>query len=540
MQPMDSDPLSSTSTMPDGSLPVGESNIFGIPPPPQQQPISKKARQLGIIPPQGLGSANLQPGPRVFAPPPLPPPSLPQALSSTSLQSSSQVFGTQVVAPPVMPASLQNTLTRPQLGPSAVPQFGPTQVPQPFVFLPEATSLPEALGPPMSSDIARSFSGPTQDRGYLARSVRSTEDDKPLLNADNVPGRGQFYGATGRPLDEVTQSTYINPPNDDWRDQVIGSQKDLPGKGKKYRYGFYNSSTTRYCGSCSIYVLLPWMIFTVIICALVFTYHRYAVSVWFVVFIFLAIAMSFAVLGIKNQRQGDGFRFGVLGALCAFATFSGCLVGLWGYHRIAAQYWLVEESRTYTNVLPGEPAVGHSDAGTLIFSTESRVDLGRVVGYKTAGIVYCVAPILKPGELTSRVEYFAAGTDCCHSRSGFSCGNAWDRNARAGFVLPEALPSNSALFPGEREQYLKAAVESASVYGLLLGEEPLFMTWVHDTSEGHEERWHRILIFVFAASGIYFIFSLICASINYCLQRHARQKNIDAGLEQGLGPRGVH
>lgn len=505
------------------------------------------------LPPSAPGLVSGAP-PVLSAPPPvLSAPPIPQALSSTSLRSIPQVPSQPVtVAPPTLPPSVpppvpanfwndvlinqsqadvnfSNVPSNPPLPPPSIPQgLTSTSLGMPasslpmrsqtvprFEFFPETTNVPMALGPPSSSSV--------EDRGVLFSKKSITSDTDPLLHSldsANVPGKGEFYGATGRPLD----SMYMNPPNENWRDYVQESKKqEARTIVKKARYGFYHSSVTNYCSWWSILVLLPWMIFTVTVASLVFAYHRHALSVGFLVLLFLALAVLFAVVGVTNRR--NSFSFPVLGALCAFAAFSGCLAGLWGYHKVAAQYYLTDESRTYTDVLPGEPAVAHADAGTLIFSTDARVDMGRVVGYKSAGAVYCVAPILKKADMvTSRVEYWAAGTDCCHARTAFSCGNSWGRNARTGLVLPEALPSKSWLFPGSREQYLKAAQEAAGVYGLLLGEEPLFVTWVQNIPDTRREMWHYILLFVFAASAIYFCFACVCAFITYLADRPLRKK----------------
>lgn len=363
---------------------------------------------------------------------------------------------------------------------------------------------------------------PPEDRGFLVVGKHDDPqiDDPLLMDTANMPGKGEFYGATARPL--------VNPPMEDWQEKVQTSESKREvefrtGKNARYgHYGLFDNRACKLCGMCSLFVILPWFIFTVIVCALVFAYHHYSMSVWLLVLVSLTISALIAAIGVSNRHKFTGsFSRVVLAVLCAFATFIGTLVGLWAYHRIAAQYWLIEEGRTYTNVLPGEPAISHADAGTLIFSTDSRVDLGRVVGYKTEGTVYCVAPILKAGDagmsaLVSRAEYWAAGTDCCNARSGFSCGQAWDHEARAGFAKPESISTTSALFPGSREQYLRAAKEAAGVYGLVLGEEPLFVDWVGDINVERDLKWHNIIFFVLAASGIYFCFSSLCATFFFC------------------------
>lgn len=555
-------PIMSTSSMPP-LVPPSSANLVSVPngmsmpPSIAQAPRSANlyhTQYSGPVPPslpQALNSTSLTPGV------PLPPPSMPQALSSTSLTG-----GPQLPSPPAM---MQTTQTGAALLPEVVGvpvALGPSQ---PFqrshtgtVLLPEATAgipvafetqpfvqrsqtgtvlIPEAGGghvalglpPERPQTMLPQAPSRNEDRGQI---VTLAGDEDPLLDTANMPGRGEFYGATGRPLDDTT-TNYMYPPKEDWHENVQEDRSISQSmNGKKYRYGFYNSSTTRHCGMLSFYILLPWLIFTTVAISLVFAYHRYVMSVWCVVLMFLAFAVFFAVLGVTHRRQGQ--KFAILGALCAFATFVGCLVGLWEYHNIAAQYWLTEESTTYTNVLPGEPAIGHADAGTLIFSVDSRVDLGKVVGFKSNGVVYCVAPIIRQewlqGEtLSSRVEYWAAGTDCCRARTSFTCGNAWDRNARVGLVMPEALPSKSWLFPGSREQYLKAAEEAAGVYGLLLGEEPLFTTWVSNVPETREEMWHKMFIFVFIASGLYFVFASVCGAIAYFVThyRPSQRKRTD-------------
>lgn len=512
-------PASVPSSIPQQTIPV---------PPSLPQPGQLDATRLpAALPPPSMLPAGT---------PVLPPPTMPQSLSATSLVSGPQLpppvgpqgappVGPQVpppVAAPGIPLE-QITFQKSQTGTVFLPQASgtpvalqPPTIGPPVAMGPPAPETPTAEQPATGTPVPLAPPAP-QDRGVL---VTSTD---PLLDTANMPGKGEFYGATGRALDDET-SAQLYPVQEDWAEKV----EENPGKiidtsGRKtYRYGWYGATKdkyNRYCGIWALFILMPWLMFTTIVTILVFAYHHFGMPVWCCVCMFLGIACLFAVLGITNRRNGQ--KFAILGALCAFATFVGCMAGLWEYHKVSAQYWLTDENRVYTNVLPGEPAVGHSDAGTLIFSVDSRVDLGKVVGYKSSGTVYCVAPITRQADtLDARIEYFAAGTDCCHARTGFTCGNAWNKNARSGLMLPESQPSKSLLFPGHREQYLRAAREAASIYGMVLSDEPLFLTWATDILQAHEDMLHDMLVFVFASSGLYLLFACVCGAIAHFVTRY--------------------
>merc|ERR550537_821201 len=146
-------------------------------------------------------------------------------------------------------------------------------------------------------------------------------------------------------------------------------------------------------------------------------------------------------------------------------------------------YYAYDENRSYSNVLPTEPAEAHADAGKIKFSHTARVDTTRAMGYK-AGSVYCVAPILDDTQL-DRVEYWAAGIDCCPSRGDFNCDDAWNPKAKSGVVI---LDSN-ALIPTKHDFYMKAAKEAEAAYQLSSAEEPLFVRWVADPQGIQDDYW---------------------------------------------------
>merc|ERR1719160_1819178 len=105
----------------------------------------------------------------------------------------------------------------------------------------------------------------------------------------------------------------------------------------------------------------------------------------------------------------DGKWYTFLGILTLIAVVAGNIVGVYIYSQFFLQYWAYDMNRTYTNVLPSEPAAAHADAGIIKFASSARIDTTKAVGYKS-GKVYCVAPVMDETQ-TPRVEYWAAGYD---------------------------------------------------------------------------------------------------------------------------------
>merc|ERR1719443_993148 len=122
-----------------------------------------------------------------------------------------------------------------------------------------------------------------------------------------------------------------------------------------------------------------------------------------------------------------------LGCVCIMATLAGGILGFYCYHSFMFQYNSYEERRMYANVLPSEPASTKVDAGKMVFATDARVDVSRSIGFK-AGTFYCVAPILDE-DMDTRVEYWAAGVDCCSYRGDFHCDDALDARTKSGALI---------------------------------------------------------------------------------------------------------
>lgn len=254
--------------------------------------------------------------------------------------------------------------------------------------------------------------------------------------------------------------------------------------------------------SLAILILLPWLVFTTVSCLLTFAYHHFRIMVWVLIFLGALLSVLFIVLSSRNKR-GPIYLF--LGVLCVFAVLVSCVVGLYCYHEFAIQFWVVEEGRAYANVRPDESAGGHSDAGRLTFSDDARVDTERSVGFHdNGGTIYCVAPIVGDQE-PATIEYWAAGEDCCKSRSSFDCDETSNPKARSGVVISDRSP----FVPSSREKYLKAVSEASGAYDLKAGKKPLFVKWVEDPQTVQDEYWNRCLVFLISACVVHLMASAL-------------------------------
>mmetsp|Transcript_106843 Transcript_106843/g.212156 ORF Transcript_106843/g.212156 Transcript_106843/m.212156 type:complete len:300 (-) Transcript_106843:104-1003(-) len=154
---------------------------------------------------------------------------------------------------------------------------------------------------------------------------------------------------------------------------------------------------------------------------------------------------------------------------CGVAICLSTVTGLLAYEVYISQYWALSESHIYANVLPSEAAAGYADAGKLVFGDEAHVDVMHALGYKT-GHVYCVAPI-RDESMSSSVQYWAAGVNCCGARGSFTCDDAWDARARSALVIQSE---------DSHPEYALAVKQAEAAFGISSIQNPAFVRWVLD------------------------------------------------------------
>lgn len=252
-------------------------------------------------------------------------------------------------------------------------------------------------------------------------------------------------------------------------------------------------------------ILIPWLTFMTLTVLYAFLYHHFREVVWLVGL--GGVALSVMFMSLSARMDGRWYLF--LGVLCMLAVVMGNLAGLYNYHEYMLQYWAYDQNRSYTNVLPSEPAAAHADAGKIKFAQSARVDTTKAVGFK-AGDVYCVAPVMDETQ-TARVEYWAAGVNCCKQRADFACDSAADPKARSGVVI---LDTNSFM-PSNRDFYEKAVKEAEAAYDIVSAPNPLFIRWVANPSQVQQGFYQAGIGTLLAGGAIYLLVStslgVICA-----------------------------
>lgn len=217
---------------------------------------------------------------------------------------------------------------------------------------------------------------------------------------------------------------------------------------------------------------VPTVIFLITIILWTYGWMRYwAVSVTWSL---LIICLCFGLISY-HESSGGGYLImpvciGALIAVCA-----GSFLGLYAYDSYAIFPMFYGNSRTYTNVVASESSTAVSDAGKLKFNTLSYVSTKRGAGFVTeTGKKYCVAPVFHKKEV-KRIEYWAAGLDCCDDLGQFRCDDSQNKDANGGVVV---FDNNGWFFPARFQYYEKARGKAEAEYGLQSVASPMYVRWV--------------------------------------------------------------
>jgi len=245
---------------------------------------------------------------------------------------------------------------------------------------------------------------------------------------------------------------------------------------------------------------IPWILFTFTTSLFLAAYHEAPQVI--VTLILIGGAISADQARRSMVFGSDPFRK-QLAYQCMIAFLLSTAVGLFAYEGCIQTYWTSNAMHAYANVLPSESASGYADASKIVFADEARLATGNVLGYKDID-VYCVVPILDDSGL-HRVQFWAAGVNCCGSRSDFRCDDAWDRRARSGLVI---------LDRDWHPQYALAAKQAEAAFDITSVEEPVFVRWVRDPEEFEKWYW-RVGAYIILISNI--LYALFSASVAWLI-----------------------
>lgn len=273
--------------------------------------------------------------------------------------------------------------------------------------------------------------------------------------------------------------------------------------------------------------MLPWLIFIIVELFVAVGYSHYGpIVIWMMAGAGVAVSAVFAAVAQKSRIPWYGY----VAFLCLVNVVLGTVGGIAADHAVFSSYFAYRTKRVYTNVLPSQSAAAHSDAGVISFARSARVDTTKALG-RRKGSLYCVAPILD--ELsTSRAEFWAVGTDCCHARGGFLCGDVMDPAARSGIVLV----SDTSAFTthtddpatddsSEQYQFEQAARQAKAIYNLAIPEHPVFVRWVTNPAEAEGLLLRRGFALLITSIAVMLVADVVLGSVLHVMapREHKQQ-----------------
>mmetsp|Transcript_95679 Transcript_95679/g.274758 ORF Transcript_95679/g.274758 Transcript_95679/m.274758 type:complete len:431 (-) Transcript_95679:55-1347(-) len=258
-------------------------------------------------------------------------------------------------------------------------------------------------------------------------------------------------------------------------------------------------------------VLWPWLAFVAVIFALAVLPPERAgrIGAWAITF--AALGLSLLLVQVFFYSKAPIYKYlGLLGILAVcLAGFSGRMI----YDRTTLQYWLDKERTSQSGVLPSQSTAAVMDAAAVTFVEGTKVDLRRVLGYRSAqedpGVTYCVAPVMDMASAeANEARYWAVGTNCCEPAWGFTCGDALSPVARSGLVIRNIPGSEHASL--RHRLFLQAATQAAAMYSLGMGDVPVFVHWSEDAEAELNRDLKLSALYCVILSLFHLMFSIFC------------------------------
>lgn len=169
-----------------------------------------------------------------------------------------------------------------------------------------------------------------------------------------------------------------------------------------------------------------------------------------------------------------------LSMILPIAVIAGSIGGLYTYDVYAVYPSFYSNARVYADVVPSQSSAAVADAGKLVFSAASFVDVNASTSYTTErGNIYCIAAVRDPTQ-GPKIEFWAVGIDCC-STTGinrvFTCDAAKDKDAHGGIVVFD----NNNFFASSRfDEYTLARKKAEAKFSLQSTPEPTYVRWVKE------------------------------------------------------------
>lgn len=258
-------------------------------------------------------------------------------------------------------------------------------------------------------------------------------------------------------------------------------------------------------------VFLPWCLLAlVLLCYLIAGANGQVAVLWIIPLVLILLISGYIGSKYASQESDEV----VLGFLTLTAVIIGTCVGLFGNLTSLQELHRINQGASYFNVLPSEPATSKLDASSMVFVNGTRVNTGESFGFTDASSalspVYCVAPITNGEASFRRIEYWAAGLNCCGGNKPFTCGEVQSPKATGGLILAPEIQE------GEGRKFFQQAIKGAlDKYGLVGGNDFILLNWMPDPIKYRDNLWHGGWKLFAVFGGVYLIISAMVGFVIY-------------------------
>jgi len=253
-------------------------------------------------------------------------------------------------------------------------------------------------------------------------------------------------------------------------------------------------------------IFLPWGLLVLLLVVFGLAGANGDVAVLFVIpVILLALVGAFCYIRYRQRRNNEV----ILGLLCLTAVLAGICVGSYAVIKNLNEFYRLGRGASYYNVLTTETAASKIDATTLDFTSDTKVDTSRTYGYVDAHTgtakMYCVAPVSSGNPLETRVQFFAAGLNCCGSRTDFRCGAATNIKAHGAVVLPKDQQHLAG--------YKSAVLGASRTYDLLAADSYILVEWKYQPVRYRDNLAQHTWVLFGIFAGVYLLLSTMVGCV---------------------------
>lgn len=261
-------------------------------------------------------------------------------------------------------------------------------------------------------------------------------------------------------------------------------------------------------------VLVPFFLLVLVLnCYLIAGANGQEFILWLMPIVLVGLCLVFIRY---NYFLGNSDEV-VLGCLALTAVLISTVVGVYGNLALLQELHRINQGASYFNALPTEAVASKLDATSIVFTNSTRLDPGRFFGYLDASSpdvpTYCVAPVTNGEAAFKRIQYWAAGIDCCGQKTPFTCGDASDNQAHGGLLQSPMLKDARHV-----EFFKKAIIGAQDKYGLIVGDVSnsdsfLLLDWNADPVGHRDELWQHSWMLFGIFAGVYLLISSMVAFV---------------------------